>query len=109
MSVTYSISDKGFISVRSVNKDGIIHRHVLRPGDPLITEDASVVAAAQQAWTPAIVASYAAEKKAIQDKQDAEMAVATAKADALKKAILAEIDAIKDVEGIKDYLKKQVP
>jgi hypothetical protein len=108
MSVTYTISDNGCIGVRSVNEQGIVHRHVLNPGDPLDNEDASVVAAAKASWTPELIASYSAEKKAIQNKQDAEMAAAIAKADALKKAILAEIDAIKDVDGIKAYLKKQV-
>jgi len=104
MPVTYTIDSKGFVSVKSVNEDGIIHRHVLSPGDPLDNEEASVVAAAQQSWTPEVVASYVTDRKAITDKQ----AAAIAKAGALKETMIAEIKAIKDIEGIKAYLKKQV-
>ena len=48
-----------------VLKDGVeiaktYHRHVLAPGADLSGEDAKVVAIAQAAWTPEVLAAYQA-------------------------------------------------
>jgi hypothetical protein len=48
-----------------VLKDGVeiaktYHRHVLAPGADLSGEDAKVVAIAQAAWTPEVLAAYEA-------------------------------------------------
>ena len=48
-----------------VLKDGVeiaktYHRHVLAPGADLSGEDAKVVAIAQAAWTPEVIAAYQA-------------------------------------------------
>ena len=40
------------------------HRHVLAPGDDLANEDAKVVAIAQAAWTPEVLAAYQASLEA---------------------------------------------
>ena len=36
------------------------HRHVLHPGDDLSNEDSKVVAVANAAWTPEVIAAYQA-------------------------------------------------
>ena len=60
------VTQNGIVQVRRANlvlKDGeqiakTYHRHVLAPGADLANEDAKVVAIAQTAWTPEVIAAY---------------------------------------------------
>ena len=60
------VTRNGSVNVRRADlilKDGVeigktYHRHVLAPGDDLANEDAKVVAIAQAAWTPEVIAAY---------------------------------------------------
>lgn len=62
------VTRQGFVQVRRANlvlRDGVeiaktYHRHSLAPGDDLSNEDAKVVAIAQAAWTPEVIAAYQA-------------------------------------------------
>lgn len=56
----------GFVQIRRADfviRDGVeiaktYHRHSLAPGADLSNEDAKVVAIAQAAWTPEVIAAY---------------------------------------------------
>ena len=52
--------DHRFIEVREVDVGGNYHRYALFPGQDLTGQPAGVVAVAADAWTPEIVAAYAA-------------------------------------------------
>jgi hypothetical protein len=60
------VTRQGFVQVRRANlvlRDGVeiaktYHRHSLAPGADLSNEDAKVVAIAQAAWTPEVIAAY---------------------------------------------------
>lgn len=60
------VTRNGSVQVRRADlvlKDGVeiaktYHRHVLVPGSDLSSEDAKVVAIAQAAWTPEVIAAY---------------------------------------------------
>ena len=62
------VTRNGSVNVRRADlilKDGVeiaktYHRHVLAPGADLANEDAKVVAIAQAAWTPEVIAAYQA-------------------------------------------------
>lgn len=62
------VTRQGFVQVRRADlvlKEGVeiaktYHRHSLAPGDDLSNEDAKVVAIAQAAWTPEVIAAYQA-------------------------------------------------
>lgn len=62
------VTRNGSVNVRRADlvlKDGVeiaktYHRHVLAPGSDLSKEDAKVVAIAQAAWTPEVIAAYQA-------------------------------------------------
>jgi len=66
------VTRNGSVNVRRADlilKDGAeigktYHRHVLAPGADLANEDAKVVAIAQAAWTPEVIAAYQASLKA---------------------------------------------
>jgi urease accessory protein UreE len=66
------VTRNGSVNVRRADlvlKDGVeiaktYHRHVLSPGDDLSKEDAKVVAIAQAAWTPEVIAAYQAQQAA---------------------------------------------
>ena len=66
------VTRNGSVNVRRADlilKDGAeigktYHRHVLAPGDDLANEDAKVVAIAQAAWTPEVIAAYQASLEA---------------------------------------------
>jgi len=66
------VTRNGSINIRRADlilKDGVeiaktYHRHVLAPGDDLANEDAKVVAIAQAAWTPEVIAAYRASLEA---------------------------------------------
>jgi urease accessory protein UreE len=66
------VTRNGSVNVRRADlilKDGVeigktYHRHVLAPGDDLANEDAKVVAIAQAAWTPEVLAAYQASLEA---------------------------------------------
>lgn len=67
------VTRNGSVQVRRANKvlrDGVeiaktYHRHVLSPGADLANEDAKVVAIAQAAWTPEVVAAYQASLESV--------------------------------------------
>ena len=60
------VLENGTIQVRAATRvleDGEVlsssyHRHVLQPGDDLTNEDPKVVAIANAAWTPEVIAAY---------------------------------------------------
>ena len=62
------VTRNGSVNVRRADlvlKDGVeiaktYHRHVLAPGADLSNEDPKVVAIAQAAWTPEVIAAYQA-------------------------------------------------
>ena len=66
------VTRNGSVNVRRADlilKDGVeiaktYHRHVLSPGADLSNEDAKVVAIAQAAWTPEVLAAYQASLEA---------------------------------------------
>jgi hypothetical protein len=55
-------------SVRIIENGKVIsqtyHRHALSPGDGLDNEDSKVVAIANAAWTPEVLAAYEAQQEA---------------------------------------------
>lgn len=70
-----AVSADGTIHVREatyITRDGTVdptlppayHRHVLWPGDDLTGLDPAIVAIAEAAWTPEIIAAYEAKKAA---------------------------------------------
>ena len=67
------VTRNGSVNVRRADlilKDGVeiaktYHRHVLAPGADLANEDAKVVAIAQAAWTPEVIAAYQASLESV--------------------------------------------
>jgi hypothetical protein len=59
----FTVKPSGHVEVR-VDTNGVPHRYVLEPGASLAGQPADVVAAAQAAWTPQVLAAWAAFKAA---------------------------------------------
>lgn len=67
------VTRNGFVQVRRADlvlRDGVeiaktYHRHALAPGDDLTGQDSKVVAIAQAAWTPDVIAAYQASQATV--------------------------------------------
>ncbi len=81
------ITKDGQIQIKEVTTDAAgnetNHRWVLAPGDNLAGQDPKIVAAAQTAWTPAILAAWKARQDALIDRTS-HLSVGGARGDAVK-------------------------